>query len=334
MSSMLEQAIVDAEALREAALKNAEQVIIDKYSSQIKEAVEHLLEQPEEMQEQEEEAENQEESPAEDVTDQLTDASMDGKDLCPCPEEDEIVTLNFDDLKKEIEKEQSSFDMEKEPQQELAADVLSEPEELQENLEEEIEINEEELKDLLEKITLDLQVVPHGHLGRPTEAEMLDAVDITKAHEAIEEMNKEFEKENKKLKSELKESKEKVSSLQGKLSEYIETVLKLKEHLSQVNVSNAKLLYTNRVLGSTSLNERQKDKIVEALSKASSVKEAKVIFETLQGAVGSSEKREPKSLSEAVEKRSSLLMSYKRRQKEEVKEDPMKNRWKTLAGIN
>ena len=31
MSSMLEQAIVDAKALREAALKNAEQAIIEKY---------------------------------------------------------------------------------------------------------------------------------------------------------------------------------------------------------------------------------------------------------------------------------------------------------------
>jgi hypothetical protein len=41
---MLEQAIVDATALREAALKNAEQAIIEKYAPQIKEAVESLLE--------------------------------------------------------------------------------------------------------------------------------------------------------------------------------------------------------------------------------------------------------------------------------------------------
>jgi hypothetical protein len=43
MSSMLEQAIVDAAALREAALKNAEQSIIEKYAPQIKEAVDSLL---------------------------------------------------------------------------------------------------------------------------------------------------------------------------------------------------------------------------------------------------------------------------------------------------
>ena len=43
MSTMLEQAIVDAAALREAALKNAEQSIIEKYAPQIKEAVESML---------------------------------------------------------------------------------------------------------------------------------------------------------------------------------------------------------------------------------------------------------------------------------------------------
>ncbi len=43
MSNMLEQAIVDAAALREAALKNAEQSIIEKYAPQIKKAVEEML---------------------------------------------------------------------------------------------------------------------------------------------------------------------------------------------------------------------------------------------------------------------------------------------------
>ncbi len=47
MSNMLEQAIVDAAALREAALKNAEQSIIEKYAPQIKEAVEAMLENEE-----------------------------------------------------------------------------------------------------------------------------------------------------------------------------------------------------------------------------------------------------------------------------------------------
>ena len=48
MSSLLEQAIIDATALREAAVKNAESAILDKYSTDIREAVESLLEQDDE----------------------------------------------------------------------------------------------------------------------------------------------------------------------------------------------------------------------------------------------------------------------------------------------
>ncbi len=47
MSSLLEQAIIDAKALRDAALKKAEQLVIEKYSDQVKEAVNTLLEQEE-----------------------------------------------------------------------------------------------------------------------------------------------------------------------------------------------------------------------------------------------------------------------------------------------
>ena len=45
MSNMLEQAIIDAKSLREVALKNAENLIVEKYSEEVKEAVQQLLEQ-------------------------------------------------------------------------------------------------------------------------------------------------------------------------------------------------------------------------------------------------------------------------------------------------
>ena len=47
MSSLLKEAIVDAAALREAALKNAESSIIDKYSDEVRTALTKLLEQDE-----------------------------------------------------------------------------------------------------------------------------------------------------------------------------------------------------------------------------------------------------------------------------------------------
>ena len=84
--------------------------------------------------------------------------------------------------------------------------------------------------------------------------------------------------------------------------------MKMKDNLEEVNLSNARLVYTNRVLNSGSLNERQKSKIVEALSKSRTVEEVKVIYETLQSTVGTaSNKRTPESLSEAISRKSTTL---------------------------
>ena len=47
MSSLLKEAIVDAKALRESALKSAETSIIEKYSDEVKSALNSLLEQEE-----------------------------------------------------------------------------------------------------------------------------------------------------------------------------------------------------------------------------------------------------------------------------------------------
>ena len=89
MSTLLEQAIVDATALREAALKNAEAAVIEKYSDQIKDAVETMLF------EQEEPSSALEEEP---VVDDMPLAANDEEKLCPCPDDDEEIEINFDEL--------------------------------------------------------------------------------------------------------------------------------------------------------------------------------------------------------------------------------------------
>ena len=140
----------------------------------------------------------------------------------------------------------------------------------------------------------------------------------------------EEDEEKKELEESVNNLKEQNGVLLEQNQKYKSLLSQAKEKLEEVNLSNAKLLYTNRVLGNTSLNERQKTKIVEALSNAGSVEEAKVIHETLQSAVGTSRKRNPQSLSEAVKRNSSTTIP---RRKDGNKSSPHKNRWKTLAGI-
>ena len=97
-----------------------------------------------------------------------------------------------------------------------------------------------------------------------------------------------------------------------------------------MNLSNARLLYTNRVLTNNSLNERQKSKIVEALSNADSINDAKVIFETLERAVGSvTGKARPHSLRETIERPTATLP----RREAKKQHSPVSDRMQILAGI-
>lgn len=102
--------------------------------------------------------------------------------------------------------------------------------------------------------------------------------------------------------------------------------------LEEVNLLNARLFYENQILKSASLNERQKTQIVEAVSRADSVSEAKTIYETLISSVGghAKEERSPKSLNEAISKKSSFRLPHKQ---VEQPGDPNKDRWLKLAGI-
>ena len=110
------------------------------------------------------------------------------------------------------------------------------------------------------------------------------------------------------------------------------------ERLAEVNLTNAKLLYTNRVLDSNSLNERQKSNIVEAISKALSVEEAKTIYETLQSAVVDVQNtRTPQSLSEAVNRKGPSMLVSRPRRSEQSNDNVMQNfaeRMRKLAGID
>ena len=103
--------------------------------------------------------------------------------------------------------------------------------------------------------------------------------------------------------------------------------------LEEVNLSNARLYYTNCVLGNSSLNERQKQSFAETISDIQTVNEAKVVYETLLKTVAAkTTKSGPKSLSEAVAKTSSTIIgSHKREQAFE--KDPTKSRWAKLAGL-
>ena len=344
MSSMLDQAIVDAKALKEAAIKSAESSIIEKYSEEIREAVDTMLSQEETI--------NEEESSM------VSEIPMAASDVTSAPESagEEVVELDFAELEQMIDNElEAEGDLDADEmtdRHEFSEEELEgeEDEGLQEGEEidlanlfedEEINLDEEEIEKLAEKLTLDFQPVKSGNLGMPDsqkqeayeEAEALNA-HIDEEEEASDEIPKEIGKLRESvetLEAEKKELQEKLQTLQSNTKHIEDVVLKLKNALNETSVQNAKLLYTNEALTSDSLNGRQKTKLVEAISNAKTVEEAKVIFETLQSTVSGTKKESPKTLSEAVSRKSTLLPQTK-----EAKQpvDPRINRMRRLAGLN
>ena len=60
-----------------------------------------------------------------------------------------------------------------------------------------------------------------------------------------------------------------------------ETINELKNELNEVNLLNAKLLYTNKIFKAKNLTESEKIKVLNTFDKAETVKEVKLVFETL-----------------------------------------------------
>lgn len=331
-SSLLEQAIVDASALKEAAIKNAESALVGKYADDIKEAVDTLLE-----------AEEDElglggglgeEEPAMDASMPDVPAAMgDGERLCPCPEENQEVVIDFDALRQEIDAEEAGGDAM--PGTDDALGGIEEPLGAEEEEEDELALEESVLSQLAaaleEELKVDVKPVPSGTLGgaaaNPRDKEELEDAATAQARDT------EFAEENKQLKKAVKDLQENMSNATSENKKLASIVRQMSARLTEVNLSNAKLIYKNRVLNSDSLNERQKIKIVEAISGARTTKEAKVIYETLQSTVrGTAEKRSPKSLSEAVTKTSSPFLP-RTRNEAQVSNEPALTRMQRLAGI-
>jgi hypothetical protein len=78
------------------------------------------------------------------------------------------------------------------------------------------------------------------------------------------------------------------------LAEAIETINTLRSELNEVNLLNAKLLYVNKIFKAKNLTESQKVKVIASFDKATNVKEAKVVFESLQTALTAAPKKQIK----------------------------------------
>ena len=359
MSSLLEEAIVDAKALKEAALKNAENAVLEKYSTEVKGALATLLEQEEDVTPVEEGDEDLMEF-VDDVPFAFQNEELDA------PEQGEIVEIDFDALKQRIAEEDEivesddlidATELAEEIVDEAAgSDYMTQDEDDAEEAaavaasgggtagmpldeDEDIAFTEEMLAELVEELVVDMRAVPQGwasvnSANNSIEQANNDAMAAAQAAHLEEEEIEEEVATAPDVVSDAELYEAKISDITESNRELRALIMEAKSQLTQLNLANAKLVYQNKALSSASLNERQKAQIVEAVQSANSVEEASMIFETIQNAVGSTpdQRTRPQTLREAVQRPSSLLINSKKNNT--APRDSKMDRMLRLAGLN
>ena len=178
--------------------------------------------------------------------------------------------------------------------------------------------------------------VDNGNNGIGSIAESQSIDDLIEAILAEEEDEKK-EEDGKEEKDETNEDRcnTKNEELKETLGEAYDTVSHLKSVINEVNLLNAKLLYTNKLFRNFDINEGQKMKVIENFDRAGNTREAKLVFATLaesfhKPTAGKRIVKESKSMaskpvaSTAPSKETTQVLTEGFEQA---------NRWKKLAGL-
>ena len=306
MSDLLKEAIADAKAVRETALTNAKMALEEAFTPHLKSMLsaklaEEDLEEDEDFQEgmhDDEDEEEQEEGygsdrmPRDDDDDEDPDEGMHDSDRKMGREDDDdeeevdeseiveidgvkyapIVSEEEDDEDDEEEVDESEeLDLEaviKELEEELNE---SEPGEEEESVQEGAHEDDEDDEKKDESVNEEEELDEEEELEEQSKSSGIGAGDnkVTKASAGDEEDPGKGK------------THEQVEKLQGELNEYKEAVTFLRDKLHEVNILNAKLLYTNKLFKEFVLSNDQKLKIVETFDRAQTTREIKLVYSTL-----------------------------------------------------
>ena len=162
--------------------------------------------------------------------------------------------------------------------------------------------------------------------------ELLDT--LSEEVQEVDEAKKEDSEEEEEDKEEVKEQTE--ESVQ--LAEALQTVQYLRDQLNEINLLNAKLLYTNKLFNKFSLNQAQKMKVVETFDLTNSIREVKLSYKILTESLssGGSAVKKPNTAAQTItEGLASKPVASTAPKKELIVENSnvMASRFQRLAGI-
>jgi len=313
-SKLLKDAIADAKAVRETAIANAKIALEEAFTPRLQSILSKKL--TAEMEEEEETADVTEEYGADDTsdadstkfddvenkdpqgisTDAHTELGDTDKETAEPGKEDENMPLaeGDDDANEdgvnddptgaisEEEKaepmDEDDFDLEeiiRELEQELDGKNDPMTEEGEEKGEAKFESEKPEYVEEEEKP----EAVAEGDEKAEPVSEEDEEIDLD---EILREMGYGDDEKMEGEEEEMKEgADEEKAELQADLEEAYKVIKSLKSTINEVNLLNAKLLYTNKLFRSYDLTNEQKHKVVETLDRTQNVREVKLVFSTL-----------------------------------------------------
>lgn len=253
MKDLLKEAIADAKAVRETALANAKLALEEAFTPRLQSMLSAKL--AEEMSDDEDMHEGEEEDYS-DATPTFEGEDEDGESV------DSEEAMDTDAGEEEMSSEEGGDEMPAEEEDDLDLDEIIKELEM-EGGDESSEMEMDETAD--DGYMSDEEV----HEGEDTDMADEDEVDINEIIRSLREEDGEEEEAHEEEKSaeELEEAYNVIRFLKGKINE--------------VNLLNAKLLYSNKLFRNFTLNENQKMKVIENFDRAHSLREVKLVYSTL-----------------------------------------------------
>ena len=266
-----------------------------------------------------------------DVTDAEEEGYLDGEEDEKEDIDDEEIDLedmSEDDLKSFIE--DVIKDMVEAGELEAGEETEIDDEESEVEVDIEVE-DEEEIMEMDEVSWNDKNNPTRGATGERDPKKVGQSTAAYSINEKKEELD---EKKTKKEKAEgddrKKDDKIEAETEKMRFKEALDEINALKVELQEVNLLNAKLLYTNKIFKTKNLSEGKKVKVLKAFDKAATVKEAKVIFETLNEGISSKMTRP--TINE-VKGSASKAMGMAPKARQPIVENAAFARMQQLAGI-
>jgi hypothetical protein len=280
-SDLLKEAIADAKAVKETALANAKLALEEAFAPRIQSMLSHKLAEELEDEESMEEELDSTELGAGDNAEPSADAA-DSSDI----ENDSDLTEEEDEMYSEED------EMEAEEELDMAADEEGEEYELTGDEEEDTEEDDLDLEAVIRELEDAMASDEEEMTEEYDEEEMTSEEDEMESEmyseeEGEEELDineiirtlKEMEGEDKEEMTEEEETAE--EGYKEELEEAYKTIESMRKTINEVNLLNAKLLYTNKLFRTFDLNESQKVKVIENFDRASNLREVKLVFATL-----------------------------------------------------